>query len=288
MGSRQAPVSDRFRRVAAAVVDDACEHLGGVPWVVTRADDGAQVVVWAGCEEATGVQPGDTIRPDPATDLVLPVELPDGSPFGALCGLGAGEGNYDAPAAAKVIRLAALLGEVAAAEWEIAQQASRAEAAAVRASRVEQESLTDSLTGLANRRAWDRALEAEEKRRRRYGGPAAVVIVDLDDLKKVNDSQGHLSGDLLLRLVGRVIADASRDSDVVARTGGDEFAVLALDCDGPQLGVLVSRLREALDVEGVAASVGGASRRPDAGMAEAWAEADEVMYAEKARRKGLG
>lgn len=266
------------------MVEDAAEHVSDVAWVIGRAD-GEELVVVCSAGSGTAFEAGSRIRPDPANDVVVPLELPDGATFGALCGLG-GAGHSNGQDMARVQRLGELLAAVAAAEWETDAQSARADGEARRARKVELEALTDALTGLANRRAWDRALEAEERRRRRYGGTAAVIVVDLDELKEINDSQGHLHGDLLLRLVARIITDTSRESDVVARTGGDEFAVLALNCEEPQLRVMLSRLRRALDGEGVAASVGAACRRPSSGMAEAWAEADDVMFAEKQRRKG--
>ena len=85
-----------------------------------------------------------------------------------------------------------------------------------------------------------------------------------------------------------VIRQTSRESDLVARTGGDEFAILALNCDERDLAHLVDRLRTALGEEGVSASVGGACRREATGIAEAWAEADDVMFVDKARRKAGG
>ena len=278
-------MSTRFRRVAAAVVEEAAEHMGDVAWVVGRAE-GEELVVMSTAGAGAGPAVGDRVRPDPDADLVVSLELPDGVTFGVLCGLGAAGADGNGQALARVRRLGELLAALAAAEWETEVQAERADAEARRARQVEVEALTDALTGLANRRAWDRALEAEERRRRRYGGTAAVIVVDLDELKEINDSQGHLHGDLVLRLVARIITETSRESDVVARTGGDEFAVLAINCEEPQLRVLLSRLRTALQNEGVAASVGGACRRASAGMADAWAEADDVMFAEKQRRKG--
>ena len=280
---RRSPVSARFRRLATTVVEDAADQVGEGAWVIAVAE-GDELVAVAAAGRAS-VEPGERVRPDPASDLVVPVES-DGVTFGALFGIGMGGGGPEHAVVARLQRLAQLLAGLAAAEWDAKTQAARADAAAHKARQVEVEALTDPLTGLANRRGWDRALEAEERRRRRYGGPASVIVVDLDELKEINDSQGHLSGDLLLKLVARVIAETSRDSDIVARTGGDEFAVLALDCDGPQLKILVSRLRDALEREGAAASVGGATRREESGLAEAWAEADEVMFAEKNRRRG--
>lgn len=283
--NRPAPLSARVRKVAASVIADAAEHLPSASWVVARVEGDDLVVV---CAAGAGPLPaeGRHIEPDPADDVTMPLVLPDGATFAALCGLGAGKTASDPVFADRLERWCDVLSAVAGAEWEVEVQTSRADAASKRADLVEVEALTDALTGVANRRAWDRALEAEERRRRRYDGTAAVIVVDLDELKQVNDTQGHLYGDLVLRMASRVIQQTSRESDLVARTGGDEFAVLALNCEEPQLRILLSRLRTALEVEGVAASVGGACRRLSAGMAEAWAEADDVMFEEKTRRKG--
>lgn len=282
--NRRAPISTRFRRAAAGVVEDASYHVADARWVVARRE-GDDLVALSTPDDDQRPRPGDRVHLVGDADVEMALELPDGSNFGALCGLGAKQVEIEQSALAAVLRLAELLGSLACAEWEADEQASRAQAEAERARQVEQEAYTDALTGLANRRAWDRAIEAEERRHRRYGGAASVLVVDLDDLKRVNDSQGHLHGDLLLRLVSKVITSTSRDSDVIARTGGDEFAVLALNCDEPQLRVLVSRMRRALEEEGVNASVGGVCRSPSSGMAEAWAEADVVMLAEKTKRK---
>ncbi|MFP5377192.1 MAG: diguanylate cyclase [Acidimicrobiia bacterium] len=281
MPERRSPVSVRFRRLAERVVEDACGHGGA--WVVAHAD-GDELVAVAAAGPGEHPAPGERVHPDANASVVVPIAA-DGVTYGALLGSG-----VDAAAAqatlAHLRTLGDLLGAVAVAEYEAWAQADRAEEAARKVREVEVEALTDPLTGLSNRRGWDRALAAEERRRRRYGGSASVIVVDLDELKEINDTQGHLSGDLLLKLVARVIRETSRDSDFLARTGGDEFAVLALDCDEPQMHVLVARLRDALEREGAKASVGGASRRPSAGMAEAWAEADGMMFAEKTRRKG--
>lgn len=284
--NRRALLSARVRTVAASVVADAAEHLPSASWVVARVDGDDLVVV---CAAGAGPLPaeGGHIEPGPEDDVTVPLVLPDGATFAALCGLGAGgEVGRDRVFADRLARWCDVLSAVAGAEWEVAVQTSRADAVSKRAELVEVEALTDALTGVANRRAWDRALEAEERRRRRYGGTSAVIVVDLDELKHVNDTQGHLHGDLVLRMAARVIEQTSRESDLVARTGGDEFAVLVLNCEEPQLRVLLSRLRNALETEGVAASVGGACRRLSAGMAEAWAEADDMMFEEKTRRKG--
>ena len=85
---------------------------------------------------------------------------------------------------------------------------------------------TDGLTGLRNHRAFHELLRAETLRARRYDRPLALVLVDLDDFKEVNDRHGHQAGDALLRAVGVALRGVVRASETVARLGGDEFAVL--------------------------------------------------------------
>ena len=84
----------------------------------------------------------------------------------------------------------------------------------------------DALTGLQNRRAFLEAGDAEVARSKRYGRPLAVIFLDLDDFKQINDSKGHAAGDAALRATARALLGALRSSDQVARLGGDEFAVL--------------------------------------------------------------
>ena len=278
--------SARFLRAATALVQDAQEQLGSdVAWLVTRADGGEHVVVCAAGQER-GLREGERVELLSDADLVLPLEHPDGSVFGALCALGAaGSAHHDAHLA-HARRLAEVLSAMLAAEWEASVAAQRAEEESRRADRAIEEAMADPLTGVANRRAWDLAVAAEERRRRRYGGHAAIVVVDVDSLRSVNETQGHLGGDLLLRMVADTLADASRDSDTVARVGDDEFALLALDCDDSHLRVVVSRLRRALAQAGVGASVGGASRRPGVGLEAAWSEANGALQDDKVRREG--
>ncbi|HSD78813.1 MAG TPA: GGDEF domain-containing protein, partial [Solirubrobacteraceae bacterium] len=88
-------------------------------------------------------------------------------------------------------------------------------------------SLLDPLTGLANRRLLHERLEAELARHRRHGGPVAVLALDLDGFKGVNDRFGHPVGDEVLRDVAHALRRALRAEDVAARAGGDEFWVLA-------------------------------------------------------------
>ncbi|WP_018649383.1 MULTISPECIES: sensor domain-containing diguanylate cyclase [unclassified Thioalkalivibrio] len=143
------------------------------------------------------------------------------------------------------------------------------------------EAHTDTLTGTYNRRGWGLALAAEEDRCARHGLPAGVVMIDLNGLKAVNDTQGHEAGDRLIAAAGRALLETVRDIDTVARLGGDEFAVLFPETPIDYLPDLTERLRTALEQAGVSAALGASAREVQGDLPDAQARADQAMYAEK-------
>jgi diguanylate cyclase (GGDEF)-like protein len=110
--------------------------------------------------------------------------------------------------------------------------------------KLQQQSITDGLTGIKTRRFFWEALSAEWKRASRSGRPFSVVLIDLDKFKEVNDTMGHFEGDLVLARVGRLLEQKSRQSNVVARYGGDEFIILMPETGREQAEVLAERLRQ--------------------------------------------
>jgi diguanylate cyclase (GGDEF)-like protein len=106
------------------------------------------------------------------------------------------------------------------------------------------DSLTDDLTGLSNRRAFDEALTTEVERSRRYGVPLGLVLLDLDDFKAINDTYGHQQGDVVLREVARILHETSREIDHTARYGGEELAVVVPGTDLEGTYFLAERVRE--------------------------------------------
>jgi diguanylate cyclase (GGDEF)-like protein len=105
-------------------------------------------------------------------------------------------------------------------------------------------SVTDSLTGLRNRRYLMQEGERLVARHMRSGQPLAALMLDIDHFKKVNDTHGHQTGDALLRHVSGIMAETVRGSDVLARIGGEEFCILAPSADEAQAVLLAERIRE--------------------------------------------
>jgi diguanylate cyclase (GGDEF)-like protein len=113
------------------------------------------------------------------------------------------------------------------------------------ADRLEQDALVDPLTGLLNRRALERDLRRERARASRYGRGFSVMVIDLDGLKAVNDSDGHLAGDLYLRSLGDALRHVLRSGDEAYRIGGDEFVVLLPETGESRADVVAARVLEA-------------------------------------------
>ena len=215
----------------------------------------------------------------PAAYVGVPIPGPAlDRPGGFVCGVGL---HAARPQLADQIDLIELL---AAMLGRLLTSAHRAQEADARAERAEEEARTDALTGVASRRSWTRIMEREEARSRRYGHPASVVSIDLDDLKQVNDTIGHAAGDELLRRAAEAIMSATRQNDVVARLGGDEFGVLAFESDEAAATALSERIVAALELRSIEASVGVSTRAPDGTLDETWRQADEAMYEKKRAR----
>ncbi|MEW6173289.1 MAG: GGDEF domain-containing protein [Bacillota bacterium] len=148
---------------------------------------------------------------------------------------------------------------------------------------LEREALTDSLTGLYNRRFFYQRLEEAVARYQRYGEPFGVAVLDVDELKEVNDRYGHLKGDEVLKEIARALNAAVRATDSVARFGGDEFVILFSGAANEE-GV-VDRLLKEVDKCSKTASI-GVSFCPRDGTTgdELVAVADKRMYAAKAQK----
>ena len=150
--------------------------------------------------------------------------------------------------------------------------------------RLEHEALVDPLTGLLNRRALERDLRRERARATRYDRRFSLMVIDLDGLKKVNDTDGHLAGDLYLRALATALAGVLRSGDEAYRIGGDEFVVLLPETAEARAEVVAERVQEG---GAPPFSWGAATFGPDGEDPEALLSlADQRLYARRAEVRG--
>ncbi|SFU84069.1 sensor domain-containing diguanylate cyclase [Pseudoduganella namucuonensis] len=304
-----------FAEASKACLAFLHDRLGFQLWMVTRTE-GDDWIVLSALDEGYGIKPGQVFRwsdsfcsrmvqgqgphiAPRSSDVAayaaapigrrveigayvgLPLTRADGTLFGTLCAIDPSPQPRELEHEQALLKLMAdLLSGMLNAELAAADAKRRAERAELDATR-------DELTGLYNRRGWSLLLNREEERCKRYGHPACVVSVDLDELKFTNDTQGHSAGDALLLRAGEALASLSRSSDVVARLGGDEFAMLLVECDFFDAQQMVQRLQEKLALCDVRASLGMAMRKPGYDLHETFAMADAEMYKAKRGRKLL-
>lgn len=304
-----------FAAASQSVLKFLRERLGFDLWMVTRAEDKDWIVLQTE-DHGYGIEPpvvfrwtdsfcsrmveGQGPRVAPRSSEVpayasaplarqlpieayigVPLRTADGSLFGTLCAFDPNPQPEDVAKEAPLVEiLAEMLSSVLTAELRAIENQRRTE-------RALREAEIDLLTNIHNRRGLDRLLDVEEKRCARYGRGACVIVVDLDGLKEMNDTQGHAAGDQLIRRAAVTLRSSAREQDIVARAGGDEFIVVGLECDEAEAHNLVKCLQRNLNEAGIEGSLGFALREPLRGLVEACAAADHAMYRNKAVRKRM-
>jgi diguanylate cyclase (GGDEF)-like protein len=289
-------------RIASVFIDRLAAWIPLEGWGVVMADGFGQVVLAGarGVREglqgpvlAVGtwvIQEGEPFRSGnlardprvagaaPSTVLALPLFC-RGHIIGAAVGIEAAPSRRPPQLSPRVTAL--LAGAFEAVAYGLDQ--------AFRLQRAEAMSVTDDLTGLYNSRFLKEALHREAKRAMRYGRPVTVLFVDLDGFKAVNDTHGHLAGSRTLVEVGAIIRASARESDIVARYGGDEFVVVLPDTGSDGGLVVARRIRDRIAAEAFLASAGigcrltasvGVAALPEMGRSaeELLDSADRAMY----------
>lgn len=304
-----------FQDAGQAVLKYLHQHFGFNLWMITRVEDNdwivlqsedhgyavqpGQVFEWANsfcCHMVTGKGPRIAPRSEEiplyATAPInqhfciksyigQPLFKEDGSLFGTLCAVDP-EAKSDAiiQDLAMVELFSKLLSSILQAELRQNEQIRQQEL-------LQQQASKDELTGLYNRRAWEKLLQAEEERCKQYGHPAAILFIDLNDLKKVNDSLGHKEGDQLIQHTAQVLQENVRSNDIVAHIGGDEFVILSIENDKAGAERLLDRLIEAFAEAKIEAAFGMAMRHPTTGLVEAQWQADKNMFEYKRWKKSV-
>ncbi len=159
--------------------------------------------------------------------------------------------------------------------------------------RTQEQALRDALTGLPNRRAYDERVTQEHARFRRFGEPLALLVLDVDDFKKINDTFGHKAGDKALAMIAKLLRERLRATDFIARFGGEELVLLLTGAEGDDALRVADAMRVAVEQGGLHASgqpvkvtvSGGMSLFAEGDSPEVVFErADQALY--EAKRQG--
>ena len=158
---------------------------------------------------------------------------------------------------------------------------------AVRIEKLSREVMTDALTGAFSQRYFMTHAEQDFQRTRRAGSELALLMLDIDNFKQVNDSLGHPEGDAVLRRVTGILHQTVRSSDICARVGGEEFAVLMPGSSVASAGQIAERLREriAQQLHPVTVSIGVAGLTPECSFQDLIQRSDQALYRAKADGK---
>ncbi len=269
--------------------------------VVRMRADGQRLYVSPSARDILGWEPSELLQPDQV--LVHPDDsavqqqtiaavLASGHPVTAIYRVRHKDGHYVwmESAARPIPSAEGDATDIIFAGRDVSQRVAAEQALKASRDELEAQAHLDSLTGLANRRQFDERLAHALGRSRRQGLAVALMYMDIDHFKQVNDSHGHAAGDEVLRVFGQRLSACVRSGDLVARLGGDEFVVLIEDLSAPETaeaiaGKLIEAMRESIAVEGttlhVTTSIGIAYSVHPAVAKTLVAAADAALYAAK-------
>ncbi|HQZ36984.1 MAG TPA: diguanylate cyclase [Ilumatobacteraceae bacterium] len=258
-----------FTRAAQRVLEHLSATTGIGSWAVCRVDP--QGTHTLAVDDALGAIHANTSLTEPLglgahVRVAVPVTFPDGQPFGELVGFDRREPMVPVELTTAQVRiLAALLGALAASEATLCIERRSAEI---------HEGLSDPLTGLATRQGWEQRLRRDEQFCREFGEPAAVMMIELDDLKRNNELHGHSAGDEQLKVAGTVLREVLAGRHYGARITGDRLGALLVGVSDHEIGELERVTRQALATSEISAALGIGRRRPETGIEGALAAAD--------------
>jgi diguanylate cyclase (GGDEF)-like protein len=213
-----------------------------------------------------------------ASYMAAPLMLADGKLYGVLVGMDREPRGEELKTHQWLVEMVAgLLGAIVSREKSAGDSVSQLVSEGG-------EVLVDKLTQTFNRRAWDRILVSEEARCARHNHSACVICVDIDGLRTINETQGRDKGDELLTRVSQVLKRACRGYDIVARTGEDEFAILAVECGLKGAKGMFDRINGGFHKENIKAALGIALRNASTGLPRTFEEATNTLLNAKRTR----
>ncbi len=198
--------------------------------------------------------------------LGFPILLPDNKPFGTICILDDKENNYSS----EIVGLMEKMRDLIEAHIKLLYL-----------------SFHDQLTGLYNRAFLDIKTNEEKEKIKHYQVPISMLVLDIDQFKKVNDTFGHLKGDEVLKSVARIISSSLRSSDIAARYGGDEFFVLMPDTSIDKAVLVAERIRANTEnslclADGkITVSIGASEYMREEALEDWFKRADRALYEAK-------
>lgn len=264
------PTNDTtFTRSAQRVLEHLSATTGVGTWAVCRVDQhGSHTLA---VDDALGSVYANTTLSEPLGQgahvrITAPITFPDGQRFGELIGFDRREPMIPVEHSTEQVRVfAILLGALAAAETTLIIERRAAEIHA---------SLSDPLTGLATRQGWEQRIRRDEQFCREFGESAAVMMIELDDLKRNNELHGHSAGDEQLKVAGTILREALAGRHFAARVTGDRLGALLVGVSDHEIGELERVMRQALSASHVSAAIGVGIRRRESGIDGALASAD--------------
>jgi diguanylate cyclase (GGDEF)-like protein len=251
---------------------------GTQAWAILQSENPPRLAIldWL-MDEMDGVEVCRRVREHPKLrDVYLILLTSRGDQNYIVAGLGAGANDY----VTKPFDRNELLARVRVGAQMVALHAELA--ARVRV--LDALATMDDLTGIANRRSFQARLEAEVSRTNRYHPPLALMMLDVDHFKSLNDDHGHQAGDEVLQRMGRLLTASTRNTDFVARYGGEEFAIILVNTPKAAAEETAERLRARIEAEpwpyrAITVSIGIASwNDADVEASEMIRQADQALY----------
>jgi diguanylate cyclase (GGDEF)-like protein len=277
---------NRFSRASHGVLEHLSTTSGLPTWLLTRTTGGVSQAL-AVVDPSGIIRPHQSVAHDVGSHagsrLSVPVILPDGDIFGDLVGFGVAPPAFMSLESLRTQAdaFATILGALADSERTLAVERRAFD----RIPSDQHDQMADPLTNLATRQAWEQRLRLDEAFCSEFGEPAAVMLIEMDELKRFNELHGHSAGDEQLRIAGGIVRDAITEHMFAARLNGDHLAVMMVGTPEHEVGEAERTIRHAFSESEISVAVGLGRRHPEMGLDGAMLEAEDQLATTHATRQ---